>query len=78
MAKIKIYSTPTCPFCRMAKEFFKEKKIVFEDIDVSADRAVASELFERSGHMGVPQIEVNGKIIIGFDKAALEQELKDV
>jgi glutaredoxin-like YruB-family protein len=75
MADVKIYSTPTCPYCKMAKEFLKEKGIEYDDIDVSQDRALAEEMISKSGQMGVPQIEINGKIIVGFDKDALEKEL---
>ncbi|UCC91831.1 MAG: glutathione S-transferase N-terminal domain-containing protein [Candidatus Aenigmatarchaeota archaeon] len=73
--KVRIYSTPTCPYCKMAKEFLKEKGIEFEDVDVSANQDAAKEMIERSGHTGVPQIEINGKIIIGFDREKLEKEL---
>jgi glutaredoxin 3 len=78
MKKIMVYSTPTCPFCRMAKEFLKEKGIEFSDIDISGNREAAIELFNKSGQMAVPQIEINGKIIVGFDKEALEKELENV
>ena len=76
MAKVKIYSTPTCPFCKAAKEFFKEKGIKFEDIDVSKNEEAAKEAKEKSGAMSVPIIEIDGKIIIGFDKEKIEQALK--
>jgi glutaredoxin-like YruB-family protein len=75
MSKIKVYSTPTCPYCHMLKEFLKGKKIEFEDIDVAADHDAAKVMIEKSGQMGVPQIEINGKIIVGFDKPAIEHEL---
>ena len=75
MAKVKIYSTPACPYCVKAKEFFKEKGIEFEDIDVSADQEAAREMVEKSGQMGVPVIDIDGKIIVGFDKDAIEEEL---
>jgi glutaredoxin 3 len=78
MKKIRVYSTPTCPYCKMAKKFLTEKGVEFEDIDVSADREAAMKIFEKSGHMGVPQIEVNGRIIVGFDREAIEKELEDV
>ncbi len=73
--KVKLYSIPTCPYCKMAKEFLKSKGIEFEDIDVSANQEAAKEMVEKSGHMGVPQIEINGKVIIGFDREKLEKEL---
>lgn len=78
MAKVKVYSTPTCPYCRMAKDFLKKKGVEFEDIDVSVDRKAAEEMIEKSGQMGVPQIEINGKIIVGFDKEVIERELENV
>ncbi|MDD2777438.1 MAG: glutaredoxin domain-containing protein [Methanocellales archaeon] len=78
MAKIKVYSTPTCPYCRLAKNFLKEKGVDFEDVDVSVDRKAAEEMIQKSGQMGVPQIEINEKIIVGFDKRAIERELGNV
>ncbi len=75
MTKIKVYSTPTCPWCVKLKEFLKEKNVEYEDIDVSVDHEAAKEMMEKSGQMGVPQTEINGKVIVGFDKEALEAEL---
>ena len=76
MSKIKVYSTPTCPYCHLLKEFLSQKKIEFDDIDVAADQEAAKEMIGKSGQMGVPQIEINGKIIVGFDKPAIEKELE--
>jgi len=73
---ITIYSTPTCPYCNMAKEFFKEKKIEFEDFDVSEDDEKAKEMVEKSGQTGVPVIDLNGEIIIGFDQERIEEALE--
>ena len=70
---IKIYSTPTCPYCKLAKEFFKSKNLKFSDIDVSADPAAANEMIEKSGQMGVPVIEIDGQIIIGFNQQKLQE-----
>lgn len=78
MSKIKVYSTPTCPYCHMLKDWLHEKHIDFEDIDVAANQDAAKEMIEKSGQMGVPQIEINGKIIVGFDKHALEHELDEL
>lgn len=75
MTEIKVYSTPTCPWCHKLKDFLKEKNIEFIDIDVSADQKAAEEMIQKSGQMGVPQIEINGKIIVGFDQQAIEAEL---
>lgn len=76
MPKVKVYSTQTCPFCYMAKDFLREKKVEFEDIDISSDRKAAQEMVTKSGQTGVPVIDINGKIIVGFDKKAIEKELK--
>jgi len=76
MSKIKVYSTPTCPYCHMLKDWLKEKKVDFEDIDVASDHEAAKEMIGKSGQMGVPQIEINGKIIVGFNKPAIEKELE--
>ena len=73
--KVIIYSTPTCPYCKMAKEFFKANKVEFEDIDVSSNREAAEHMIERSGQMGVPVIGVGDQIIVGFDKPALKKAL---
>lgn len=77
MAKsVKVYSTPTCPFCIRAKQFLKENNIVFENFDVSVDSAKAAEMTERSGQMGVPVIDIDGKIIVGFDKEQIKEALE--
>lgn len=79
MPKITIYSTPTCAFCQMAKEFFKEHNLVYTDINVAEDHAKAQEMVEKSGQLGVPVIviEKDGKenIVIGFDRAELSSLL---
>lgn len=74
-AKVKVYSTKTCPWCVRAKDFLKSKNVKFEDIDVGSDRKAASEMIEKSGQMGVPVIDINGTIIVGFDKEAMEKAL---
>ncbi|MDD2696915.1 MAG: glutaredoxin family protein [Candidatus Pacebacteria bacterium] len=73
---IKIYSTPSCPYCFTLKEFLKEKNISFEEIDVSKDQAAAEEMIKKSGQMGVPVVEVDGEIIVGFDKEKISKVLK--
>ena len=69
--KISIYSTPTCPYCKLAKAFLTEHKIAFTDIDVAADSEKAQEMIKKSGQMGVPVIDIDGKIIVGFDQKKL-------
>lgn len=66
MKKVKVYSTPTCPYCDMAKDFLKENKIEFEDINVQDDHEAAKEMIDKSGQMGVPVIEIDDKIIVGL------------
>lgn len=65
---VKVYSTPTCPYCFTLKEFLKERGIEFEDIDVAQDAKARSEMIKKSGQMGVPVVEIDGNIVIGFDK----------
>jgi glutaredoxin 3 len=74
--KITVYSTPTCPWCRVAKEFLKGKNIPFEEVDVSRDQKAAEAMVRKSGQMGVPVIEIDGTIIVGFDREAIEKKLK--
>jgi len=64
--KVIVYSTPTCPFCVYAKDYFEKNNIPFEDIDVTKDQAKAKEMVERSGQMGVPVIAIDNDIVIGF------------
>ena len=73
--KITIYSTTTCPFCIRAKQFLKENKIQFEDIDVSENHEKAQEMIKKSGQMGVPVLEIGEKIIVGFDKDKIKEAL---
>lgn len=73
---VKVYSTPTCPYCQMTKDFLKKNSVKFEDIDVSKDQEVAREMIEKSGQMGVPVIDVDGKIIVGYNVTALKEVLK--
>jgi len=69
---VKVYSTSTCPYCTMAKNYLREKAISFTDIDVSNDREKAKEMFRKSGQMGVPVIDIDGKIVVGFDKKRID------
>ncbi|WXG42141.1 MAG: glutaredoxin domain-containing protein [Candidatus Freyarchaeum deiterrae] len=78
MAKVKVYSTPACPYCKMVKELLRQKGVEFEDVDLSCDEEAAKELFQKTGRLDVPQTEINGKIILGFNKKALEKELENL
>ena len=72
---VKVYSTPTCPFCTRAKQFLKDNNIEFENIDVSANQEMAQEMVDKSGQMGVPVLDIDGKVIVGFDKDAIKRAL---
>lgn len=72
---VTVYTTPTCPYCKMTKDFLKENKVEFKDIDVSLDHKAAQEMIEKSGQIGVPVIDINGKIIVGFDKEEIKKIL---
>ncbi len=75
MANIKIYSTPTCPWCKRAKAYLTEKGIAFESVDVSSDANAQKEMIDKSGQMGVPVLDIDGKIVIGFDKEKIDKLL---
>lgn len=75
MLKVIIYSTPTCPWCHLAKEFFKKNKVAFEDKNVASDHQAVEEMIKKSGQMGVPVIDVDGQIVVGFDQGKLSKLL---
>lgn len=75
--KVRIYTTTHCPYCVIAKNFFKQNSIPFEEINVEHDRDAAIEMVEKSGQTSVPVIEINGKIIIGFNKPKILEALKE-
>ena len=74
--KVKIYTTPTCPYCHAAKDFLREMKIRFVELDVSKDKKAAGEMIEKSGQIGVPVIDIDGEIIVGFDRESVKKALK--
>ena len=73
--KVKVWSTKSCPYCTMEEDWLKEHKIDFEAIDVSENQEAANEMVKKSGQMGVPVAEVDGEIVIGFDKEKLKKLL---
>lgn len=73
MSKVTIYTTPTCVYCKMTKAFFKEHDVAYEEKDVSQDAAARDEMIAKSNQMGVPVIDVDGELVIGFDKPRLSQ-----
>lgn len=74
--RVVIYTTPECVYCKMTKEFFKKNNVVYEEKDVSTDEKARDEMIEKSGQLGVPVIDVDGKIVVGFDKEKLSEILE--
>jgi len=75
MKKVKVFSTPTCPYCHMAKAYLKDKKVEFEDIDVSQDQNQARAMVAKSNEMGVPQLWIDDEVVIGFNRPIIDQLL---
>ena len=73
MEKVIIYTSPTCVYCKMTKDFFKENNIAYEEKDVSTDAAARDEMVAKSNQMGVPVIDIDGELIIGFNKKKISQ-----
>jgi len=73
--KVIVFSTPTCSFCNAAKKYFREKGVKYTDIDVSCDQAAARDMVRRSGQMGVPVIDIGGRIVVGFNRPQIDQML---
>lgn len=73
---VKVYSTPTCPYCIRAKEYLSSKGVEFQNIDVSQDQTAVEEMVKLSGQMGVPVIVIGEEVITGFDKARIERLIK--
>jgi glutaredoxin 3 len=73
--KIIIYTTPTCTYCKMTKEFLGENKIAYEEKDVTTDEVSRNEMIQKSGQMGVPVVDIEGEIIVGFNKDKLAELL---
>lgn len=72
---VTIYTTTHCPFCKMAKEFFSRNNVKYNEKNVEEDQTAADEMINKSGQMGVPVIDIDGKVIVGFDKKAIEKAL---
>lgn len=77
MKTIKVYSTPTCPYCHMVKDYLKSNNVVFQDINVADDRAALEEMVKASGQMGVPVVVVDKEVVVGFDKERLESLVRE-
>lgn len=75
MKSIKIYSTPTCVYCKMAKEYFKSKNITYTEVNVAENETELNEMVQKSGQMGVPVIDIGGTVMVGFNKPEIEKAL---
>lgn len=75
MANVTIYSTPTCGYCKMAKAYFQENNVQYTEKDVSVDAAARDEMVQKSGQLGVPVIDIDGTLVVGFDKSKLAELL---
>jgi glutaredoxin 3 len=73
---VKVYSTPTCPWCTTAKKYLASKNIAFEDLDVTRNREAAMEMVQKTGQQGVPVINIDGQFIVGFNQAAIDKLIK--
>lgn len=73
---VTIYGTSHCPWCHRTREFLNSKKIKFKDINIEEDEKAKKEMIKKSGQLGVPVIDINGKIIVGFDEPAIRKALK--
>lgn len=71
---VKVYTTPTCPYCKKAKAWLKAHGVKFEEINVLENEAARDHIVEKSGQTGVPQIEINDKVIVGFDEEELQAQ----
>lgn len=74
---ITVYSTTWCAFCHAAKQYFDKLGVAYKDINVEADADAAQEMVKKSGQMGVPVIDIDGSIVVGFDKPTIDKLLKD-
>jgi len=76
MSRIKIYSSPTCPFCYVLKNYLKEKGFEFEEIDISKETAKREKLIKKTGLATLPVVEIDNQLIVGFDKKKIDEVLK--
>lgn len=75
MSTVTIYTTPSCVYCKMTKSFFKENNVEYQEKDVSTDATARDEMIAKSNQMGVPVIDIDGQILVGFNKAGLSELL---
>ena len=73
--RVLVFTTPTCPWCTRAKSYLRSRGVKFREVDVARDQAAARDLVRRTGQMGVPVVEIDGKPIVGFDQAKIDRLL---
>ncbi len=73
--KVIIFTTPTCSWCRAAKQYLRQKGIRFKEIDVSRDQRAAQDMLRRTGQMGVPVLLIDNRPVVGFDRAKIDRLL---
>ncbi|HET8976659.1 MAG TPA: glutaredoxin family protein [Solirubrobacteraceae bacterium] len=73
--RVLVFTTPTCPWCNRAKAYLRQQHVPFREVDVSRDTAAARDLVRRTGQMGVPVVEIDGRPIVGFDRAQIDRRL---
>ncbi len=74
-SRVRVFTTPTCPWCSRTKAYLRQRGVAFREVDVSRDQAAARDLVRRTGQMGVPVVEIDGKTIVGFDRAQIDRRL---
>ena len=73
--QVKVYSTPTCPWCKRTKQFLDDNKVLYQSLDVAADKAARDEMVSKTGQLSVPVIDVDGELSVGFDEKWLKEKL---
>lgn len=73
--RVIVFTTPTCTYCNATKRYLREKGVRFKEVDVSRDPAAARDMVRRSGQMGVPVLDIGGKIVVGFDRPKIDRFL---
>ncbi len=76
MSKVIVYSTSVCPYCDMAKKYLEEKRIEYVDVDVSKDTDAMAEMTKKTNQLSIPVIDIDGEIIVGFDRKAIDMAIK--
>ena len=73
--RVLVFTTPTCPWCQRAKQYLRQQRVSYREVDVSRDAAAARDLVRRTGQMGVPVVEIDGRPVVGFDQRAIDRLL---